>query len=84
MKTFAIALLSIAAQAATPQEVHEFFAERNTICELCKTTVQLWASKDWDAVGDLFTKMPAIQDRLFPWYTYNNDVIDFKDPLGSC
>jgi hypothetical protein len=84
MKSFVAALIMYTAQAVTPQEVHEFFAERNMICETCKQTVDLWGAKDWEGVGELFKKLPAIQDKLFPWYTYDNDVIDYTDSLGSC
>jgi len=69
--------MTAVAQAATPEQVHEYFAERNLICEMCKQTVGLWEKKDWAGLGEIFTKLPSIQDRLFPWYTYDNDVIDY-------
>ena len=39
MKTFIAAVLAAAASA----KVHEFFAERNYICELCKDVVNFTA-----------------------------------------
>ena len=47
-------IAAVVAAAAQAARVHEFFAENNYICGLCKTAVELGNSEDIDALGELY------------------------------
>ena len=51
MKTFFAAIFAAAASAT---KVHDFFAERNYICELCKDAINFTATNKDEALDSMF------------------------------
>jgi len=82
MKTFFAAALTAAAQASV---VHPFFAERNYICELCKTAVGFEVNGEEAALEKMYEIFPAFRERIDRvGASYMEQVYDENDPKGTC
>jgi hypothetical protein len=80
MKTFFAALLAAATSAT---QVHEFFAERNYICELCKDTMTHTSKNNFEAVDAIFEQFPGIKKRIEAVEAEKANI-NFKDAEGTC
>jgi len=65
MRTFVTA--AIAAVAASTK-VHQFFAENNYICELCKTVVDYAKDGKVEKMDEIYEQFPALLDRINKYY----------------
>lgn len=80
MRSFAIAALAAIANAG---RVHEFFAENNYICELCKTAVE-FAAKGRDIELDgLYEQFPKLQQRV-NYFADRAELLNLAEPEQSC
>ena len=80
MRTFAIAALAAVANAG---RVHEFFAENNYICELCKTVVE-HAAKGNDAQLDaIYRQFPKLQERV-NFFADRAELVNLAEPEQTC
>jgi len=61
MRSFIAACFAAAASAST---VHDFFAERNYICELCKDAITFTATNKDDQLENMFDQFPALKQRI--------------------
>ena len=59
MRTFALAAFAAAANAT---RVHDFFAENNYICELCKSVVELANNDDQHGLDQVYAQFPKLQE----------------------
>lgn len=80
MKTFIAAVL---AAAATATKVHDFFAERNYICELCKDTINFEATNKVEALEATFTQFPALKKRIEAVDALTANI-NLQDAEGTC
>ena len=76
-------IAALAAAAAQAARVHEFFAENNYICGLCKSAVEMGTRDEIDALGELYDQFPALQTRINYW-AQNPEVIDLSSPVETC
>lgn len=60
-RTVAVSCLITIANAS---RVHEFFAENNYICELCKRVVELSSNGNKTEVDAVYTKFPKLFERI--------------------
>jgi len=81
MRTFVTA--AIAAVAASTK-VHQFFAENNYICELCKTVVDYAKDGKVEKMDEIYEQFPALLDRINKYYPQRDEIVDYNDPEGSC
>ena len=80
MRTFALAALAAVASAG---RVHEFFAENNYICELCKTAVE-YAAKGRDIeLDNLYEQFPKLQDRINA-FAEQAELVNLAEPEATC
>ena len=80
MRSFAFAVIAAISNAA---RVHEFFAENNFICELCKTVVD-HASKGNDAELDaIYEQFPKLQERV-NFFADKAELVNLAEPLQTC
>ena len=80
MRSFALAMLGSAAFAG---KVHDFFAENNYICELCKSAID-FAHKGLDEKLDrLYDQFPKLAERINHWAD-KAEMIDLAQPEESC
>mmetsp|Transcript_28792 Transcript_28792/g.38397 ORF Transcript_28792/g.38397 Transcript_28792/m.38397 type:complete len:409 (+) Transcript_28792:21-1247(+) len=80
MRSFAFAAIAAAASAG---RVHDFFAENNYICELCKTAVD-YASKGRDIELDrLYEQFPKLQDRI-NFFANQAELVNLTKPEETC
>ena len=80
MRSFAVATLATAAFAG---KVHDFFAENNYICELCKTAID-YAAKGRDVELDrMYEQFPKLQEKINEWAD-KAELIDLAQPEASC
>jgi cathepsin B len=79
MKSAFIASLVAFANAG---KVHEFFAETNLICSLCKDYMGHLSAGRTEEINDMFTLFPALKRRVLSMTTDNN--VDFSQPEQSC
>jgi hypothetical protein len=80
MRSFAFAAIAAISNAA---RVHEFFAENNFICELCKTVVD-HASKGNDAELDaIYEQFPKLQERV-NFFADKAELVNLAEPLQTC
>ena len=80
MRSFALAL---AAAVANAGRVHEFFAENNYICQLCKTVVEMAGQGVDEKLDQLYEQFPKLQERINYWADHP-EVLDLSDPEQSC
>ena len=80
MRSFALATIAAIASAG---RVHEFFAEQNYICELCKDVVTLTAEGKDEELFALYEEFPKLQERVNYWYG-RNELINLDQPLATC
>jgi len=80
MRTFALAAFVAAANAT---RVHEFFAENNYICELCKDVVELANKDDQHGLDLVYEQFPKLQERI-NYFANTPEVVDMSDALQSC
>ena len=80
MKTFAIAALAALTNAG---KVHEFFAESNYICEMCKMAVEFANDGNTEKLEQLYTIHPALQTRINSKYGAP-EIINFSRPQTTC
>lgn len=79
MKSFAIATLAALANA----KVHDFFAESNYICEMCKTAVEYANENKYDKLDQLFTVHPALQTKINAKHG-SPELINVRRPKETC
>jgi len=80
MKSFAIAALVALTNAG---KVHEFFAESNYICEMCKMAVEFANSGNTEKLEQLYEIHPALQTRINSKYG-SPEIINFSKPQVTC
>ena len=62
MRTYAAVTALVA--IANAGRAHDFFAENNYICELCKQVVDLAAKGAESELDVLYSKFPKLEDRI--------------------
>ena len=80
---FAAALLGAFASA----KVHEFFAEANYMCELCKTAMKFDTEGDSTALDALYAQNPGFERHLAKKVKRAEDLLmlyDSTNPAGTC
>lgn len=80
MRSFAIALVAALAQG---KRVHEFFAENNYICELCKNVVEYAAKGMDDELDKLYEQFPKLQERI-NYYARHPELVNLSEPQQTC
>ena len=80
MKTFALATLAALTSAG---KVHEFFAESNYICEVCKMAVEFANNGNADKLDQLYKIHPTLQTRINAKYG-SPEIINFSKPQATC
>jgi len=80
MKTFAFAALAALTSAG---RVHEFFAENNYICEVCKMAVEFANENDDAALNALYAQHPELQARINSFYGHQ-EILDMNDAEKTC
>jgi len=80
MKTF---IAAIFAAVATANNVHDFFAERNYICELCKDAITYTATNKDEALDAMWEQFPALKKRIEA-VDAETAKINFQDAEGTC
>ena len=80
MRTVAVSALVAIANAG---RVHEFFAENNYICELCKNVVELSANGKDNEVDDIYTQFPKLLERINV-FANQAELLNFSDSRQSC
>lgn len=63
--------------------VHEFFAETNLICNLCKEVIEHSANSNDTAIDEIYALFPKLQARIEA-FSGSNDLIDLSQPLRTC
>ena len=80
MRTFTLATMAAVASAS---RVHDFFAENNYICELCKTAVD-YAGKGRDIeLENLYEQFPKLGERIGA-FANQAELVNFAEPEASC
>ena len=80
MRSFALAIIAAVANAARP---HEFFAENNLICELCKKAVEHSAKGRNLQLEALFEHFPKLEQR-FNEFAGDLEKINLTEPEATC
>ena len=80
MRSFALAFL---AATATAGKVHEFFAENNYICELCKSVVELASNDENEKLYALYEQFPKLQERI-NFFANQADLVNLSEPEQTC
>ena len=80
---WSVALISAIAAVSNAGKVHDFFAENNFICELCKSVVELAAKGDDRKMDMLYDQFPKLQERINYWAS-NPEVLNLDQPEQSC
>lgn len=80
---WSISLISIVAAVANAGKAHEYFAENNYICELCKSVVEMAANGEDDKMDQLYEQFPALQTRVNFWAN-TPEVLNMAEPEESC
>ena len=80
MRTFALSTLAAVASAG---RAHEFFAENNYICELCKTAVEFAAKGKDDELDNLYEMFPTLQTRINA-FANQAELVNVAEPEASC
>lgn len=80
MRSIAITALVAIANAG---RVHEFFAENNYICELCKTVMDLAAKGQESELDSLYAKFPKLEERIV-FFMDHADLINLAEPEQTC
>ena len=80
MRSFAIGLLAAFTNAG---KVHDFFAESNYICELCKSTVDLAAKGEHAKIEALYQQFPKLEERI-NYFMDHEELVILSDPLQTC
>jgi len=80
MKTaFITSLVSIASAG----RVHDFFAETNLICSMCKEVMEHGSQNNINAIDEIYTMFPALEKRINA-FAGMNSIIDFAQAEQSC
>ena len=80
MRSFALAL---AAAVANAGRVHEYFAENNYICQLCKTVVEMAGQGVDEKLDQLYEQFPKLQDRINSFASHP-EIVNLDQPEQSC
>lgn len=80
MRSFAIAAILGFVSA---ERVHDFFAERNLICNLCEQVVGLGADKAHEEIENLYSMYPKLEQKIAAW-NGRYDMIDWTDAKKTC
>ena len=80
MRTIATAALLAIANAG---RVHEFFAENNYICELCKNVVELAAEGKDAELDALYEQFPKLQERI-NYFADRAELVNMSEPEQTC
>lgn len=80
MKTAFAATLVAFANAG---RVHEFFAETNLICSLCKEVMEHAGQNNISAIDEIYTMFPKLEERINA-FAGMNSIIDFAQAEQSC
>ena len=78
-----VALISALVAAVSAERAHEFFAENNYICELCKNVVELARDGKDSDLDALYEQFPKLQDRV-NWYADKPELVNLSEPEQSC
>ena len=77
------ALIAVLATVSSAKRAHEFFAENNYICELCKTVVEHAAKGEDTEMDALYEQFPKLQDRI-NYFASHPEIVDLDQPEQSC
>ena len=77
------ALIAVLATVSSAKRAHEFFAENNYICELCKTVVTHAAKGEDEEMDALYEQFPKLQDRI-NYFASHPEVVNLDQPEQSC
>jgi len=80
MRSYAIAAIAAVANAG---KVHEFFAESNFICELCKSSIEYVAKGHHGKLYELYDQFPKLKE-LQDEFGDRQDLINLSRPEESC
>ncbi len=80
MRSFAFAAIAAISNAA---RVHEFFAENNFICELCKTVVDHAANGNDAELDAIYEQFPKLQERV-NFFADRAELVNLAEPLATC
>ena len=58
---------------------HDFFAENNFICDLCKQVVDLAAKGAERELDDLYVKFPKLEERIV-YFMNKAELFDLSEP----
>jgi cathepsin B len=79
-RAFTIAAIS----AVNASKVHEFFAENNYKCELCKQIVEYAKNGEDDKMDLIYRQFPKLLDQINSYYPMRDEIVDYADPVGTC
>lgn len=65
------------------ERAHDFFAENNYICELCKSVVDLAAKGDDQKMDMLYEQFPKLQERI-NYFAMHPEIVNLDQPEQSC
>jgi len=68
---------------ANAGKVHDFFAETNLICNLCKDVMGHAMDNNDDAIDEIYQLFPKLQERINA-FQGSNELIDFSQPEATC
>ena len=80
---WSISLISFVAAVANAGKAHEFFAENNYICELCKSVVELAAKGEDDKLDQLYEQFPALNARV-NFFANTPEILNLAEPEQTC
>jgi ABC-type branched-subunit amino acid transport system ATPase component len=80
MKSAFIAGLATFANAGV---VHEFFAETNLICNMCKEVVNHANNNNDEEVDAIYALFPKLSERINA-FAGKNELIDLSQPERTC
>ena len=78
-----ISLISFVAAVANAGRAHEFFAENNYICELCKQVIDLTATGKEAELDALYAKFPKLESRI-SYFMDKAELINLAEPEQTC
>lgn len=68
---------------ANAGRVHEFFAETNLICNLCKDVMNHANNGNDSAIDDIYKLFPKLQERINA-FKGSNELINFAEAERTC
>ena len=81
MRTFITAAI---AAVVSSKKVHEYFAENNQICELCKKVVNYAKDGKYEEMDRVYGAFPKLLEKINEYYPQRVEIFDMNDPLGTC